>query len=61
MWEGKWTEELSKLYDEYKEQHPNSYPDEYAEILYEAMTYNEFVGYIREYLRTGKSIQDVVT
>ena len=60
MWEGKWTDELSRLYDQYKDQHPNSYPDEYAEILYSAMTYEEFVGYIRECLRTGKSIPDVV-
>ncbi len=60
MWEGKWTDELSQLYDQYKEMIPNSYPDEYEEILYRAMTYEEFVEYIRECLRTGKEIPDVV-
>lgn len=64
MWEGKWTEELSQLYDQYNAQHPGVepclYPDSYAEILYSAMTYEEFVGYIRECLRTGKEIPDVV-
>ena len=35
-------------------------PEDYEEILYSAMTYEEFVGYIRECLRTGKEIPDVV-
>lgn len=60
MWEGKWTDELSRLYDQYEAQHDGAYPDEYAEILYSAMSYEEFVGYIKECLRTGKSIPDVV-
>ena len=37
MWEGKWTDELSQLYDQYEAQHDGAYPDEYAEILYSAM------------------------
>ena len=60
MWEGKWTEELSQLYDQYNAQHPGVEPEDYEEILYSAMTYEEFVGYIRECLRTGKEIPDVV-
>ena len=43
MWEGKWTDELSQLYDQYEAQHDGAYPDEYAEILYSAMEYDEFV------------------
>lgn len=60
MWEGKWTDELSKLFQQYKNQHDGAYPDYYEEILYSAMSYDEFVGFIRECLRTGKSIPDVV-
>ena len=60
MWEGKWTDELSKLFKQYKNQHDGAEPDDYAEILYSAMSYEEFVGYIKECLRTGKSIPDVV-
>ena len=48
------------MYDQYEAQHDGAYPDEYAEILYSAMDYDEFVGYIKECLRTGKSIPDVV-
>lgn len=60
MWEGAWTDELSRLYDQYNAQHPGVDPDDYEEILYKAMSYEEFVGYIRECLKTGKSIPDVV-
>ena len=60
MWDGQWTDELSRLYDQYDAQHDGVDPDDYAEILYSAMSYEEFVGYIKECLRTGKSIPDVV-
>lgn len=59
MWEGKVDKELLKIYKEYKKQH-GAGPDEYEEILYEAMTYEEFVGYIKTCLETGKEIPDVV-
>ena len=60
MWEGKWTDELSRLYAQYEEQHPGVEPEDYEEILYSAMTYEEFVGYIRECLKKGVEIPDVV-
>lgn len=60
MWEGRWTDELRRLYSQYKAQHPGTEPDDYEEIAYYAMNYEEYVGYIRECLRTGKEIPDVV-
>lgn len=35
-------------------------PDEYDELCYDAMTYDEFVGYIREALEKHCCIVDVV-
>lgn len=42
MWDGQWTDELSRLYDQYEAQHDGAEPDDYAEILYSAMSYDEF-------------------
>lgn len=33
---------------------------EYDELCYDAMTYEQFVGFIKEPLRTGKELPDVV-
>lgn len=60
MWNGKVTEELIHLFDEYAEIHHGCDPDEYDELCYDAMGYEEFAGYIKEALRTGKELPDVV-
>lgn len=59
MWEGKADGELLEVYRQYKKKFKTP-PDFYEEILYEAMTYEEFVGYIKTCLETGKEIPDVV-
>ncbi|KAA3383956.1 hypothetical protein F1904_11935 [Akkermansia muciniphila] len=60
MWNGKWTKELEGLYDEYAAMWDGMEPDEYEEILYDVMTYEEFVGYIKECLEKHLEIWDVV-
>lgn len=59
MWEKEVTEELIGLYDEYLNAF-GTYPEGYIELNYDAMTYDRFVGYIRESLRTGKELPYVV-
>ncbi len=59
MWEGLVTEELKELYRLYDDKFGCD-PDTYAEIYYDDMSYDEFVGYIKECLETGKSIPNVV-
>lgn len=60
MWHGKVTDELVQLFREYGEKHYGVEPDEYDELCCDAMTYEEFVGFIKEALRTGKEMPDVV-
>lgn len=60
MWNGKITEELKKLAREYANQHHGVSPDSYDELCYDAMGYEEFAGYIKEALRNGKELPDVV-
>lgn len=60
MWNGKVTEELKDLFRRYDEAFGEGDPDEYDELCYDAMSYEEFVGYIREALRTHRCIVDVV-
>lgn len=60
MWNGKWTKELEALYDAYAAMWDGMEPDEYEEIYYDAMTYEEFVGYIKECLEKHLTIWDVV-
>lgn len=60
MWNGKVTEELRELFQQYAEEFNGAEPDEYDELCYDSMTYEEFVGYIREALRTHRCIVDVV-
>lgn len=59
MWEGKFTKELEELYEQYNKKFGGE-PDEYDELCYEAMTYERFVGYIREALKKGVELPDVV-
>lgn len=52
MWEGKYDEKLSQLYDEYYERF-GCLPDTYEEIYYDDMSYDEFVknnAYTRRFL-----------
>lgn len=58
-WEGKVTEELRELYQKYFDKF-ECFPDTYAGIYYSAMTYEEFVGYIRESLDKNLEIPYVV-
>lgn len=59
MWEGKVTEELKLLFLEYYERF-DGYPDEYVDIDYYAINYDEFVGYIKECLKRNLEIPYVV-
>lgn len=56
MWEGKWTEELNSLYDEYEAMFGGMSPDMYEEVMYEDLTYEKFVECIKECLKTGKEM-----
>lgn len=54
------TEELERLFEEYAAQHHGVEPDGYDELCCDAMDYEEFIGFIKEALRTGKEMPDVV-
>ena len=60
MWNGLVTDELNELFQQYAEQHNGIEPDEYEDIYYEEISYEEFVGYIRKCLRTGEELPDVI-
>lgn len=60
MWTGKVTDELKELAQKYASENGGYFPDEYEELCYNAMTYDEFVGYIKEALRRHCCIVDVV-
>ncbi len=59
MWKGKFDDNLNELYNKYEEKFGCD-PDTYEEIAYYAMTYDEFVGYIKKCLVKGLEIPDVV-
>lgn len=59
MWKGKVTEELIKLHNQYLKKYGME-PDEFAEIFYDGMSYDEYVGYIKECLEKDLEIPDVV-
>ncbi len=60
MWTGEMTEEMETLFRQYREKFSVGDPDEYDELNYNAMTYDQFVGFIKECLATGKEMPDVV-
>lgn len=60
MWEGLVTPELDDLFRRYAEQHHGIEPDEYLDVYYEELTYDEFVGYIRKCLETGLELPEVI-
>lgn len=62
MWFGKKpTEELRVLAELYAANNNGESPDGYDELCYEAMTYEEFISYIKECLATGKKMIEVVS
>ena len=60
MWEGLVTEELDELFRLYAEQHHGAEPDEYDDVYYDMLSYDELVGYIRKCLETGLEIPQVI-
>ena len=60
MWNGKITDELKMLACQYAEKHYGVSPSSYDELNYDAMSYEDFVGYIKECLATGKEMPEVV-
>lgn len=60
MWEGEFTEELQDLFVRYMNENQGMPPDQYEELCYDAMTYDEFVGYIREALRRHCTVVDII-
>ncbi len=59
MWKGKVTKELEELAAQYAAINYVS-PASYDELCYDAMTYDEFVGYIKEALRRHCDIVAVI-
>ena len=59
MWEGKYDDAMDKLFRAYNDRF-NCEPDEYAEIAYELMTYEEFSGYIQECLEKDISLPRLI-
>lgn len=59
MWKGKVTKELKNLHGQYYEMFETE-PDWYAEIFYDGMSYEEYIGYIKECLEKEVEIPDVV-
>lgn len=60
MWNGEVTEELKTLAYQYEEMFDGVWVDGYDELNYDAMTYDEFVEFIKECLATGKEMPEVV-
>lgn len=60
MWNGEVTDELRTLAHQYEEMFDGEWADGYDELNYDAMTYEEFVGFIKECLATGKEMPEVV-
>lgn len=60
MWEGKVTEELRELFRKYMDENHGIPPDGYDELCCDAMTYDEFVGYIKKALELHCEMPDVV-
>lgn len=60
MWNGKVTDELKSLFILYHEKFGCGYPDEYDDLCYDAMSYDQFVGFIKEALQQGKEMPEIV-
>lgn len=59
MWKGKWDNHINNLFIKYDDKF-GCEPDTYEDIIYEAMNYDEFCGYIEECLEKNKSIPYIV-
>ena len=59
MWNGKRTKELSDLYTEYYQKF-DCEPDWYDEILYDRISYTEFVSLIKKAIETDQEFPDVM-
>lgn len=60
MWTGTMTEELNDLFCQYREEFGVGDPDEYDEICYDAITYEEFVAYIQLALERHQELPEIV-
>lgn len=60
MWAGGVTEELKALMRQYEDMFDGEWADGYDELNYDAMTYDEFVEFIKECLAMGKDMTEVV-
>ena len=60
MWKGKVTAELKELAYKYTELFDGEYVDGYDELCYDVMSYDEFVGYIKEAIETHRPLTEVV-
>ena len=60
MWKGKVTPELKELAHTYSAIFPDEYVDGYDELCYDAMSYDEFIGYIKEAIETHRPLTEVV-
>ena len=54
------TEELNDLFCQYREEFGVGDPDEYDEICYDAITYEEFVAYIQLALERHQELPEIV-
>lgn len=59
MWKGKFDGKLNALFDEYEKMFGCD-PDTYEEIAYYAMSYDEFSEYIKECIKKGIEIDEIV-
>lgn len=60
MWKKEVTDELRRLALEYEKRFYGVPPDGYDELIYDAMTCDEFVKYIKKSLATGKELPYIV-
>ena len=59
MWEGKYTKEMDQLFTQYAKMFGGD-PDGYDDIAYEGMSYDKFLGYIKECLEKHKDMPEVI-
>lgn len=59
MWEGKITQELVDLHGKYLDKY-GAEPDEYDQIIYNGMSYDEYITYIRLCLEKNLEMPDIV-
>ncbi len=60
LWHGETSEELEKLYIQYSKMFHGFYPGSYEEIDYEGLTYDEYVGYIKESLKQKVVLPEIM-